>query len=353
MGNARKTSFNTELNTVSWGKAMPEGVPPPPQGGFSKKVKIVIAVLIGVILVMSVIAGISFLGQPLNNILGNRPANNLPSNTTPLRAVLKVDGGVTNGYWTRDVATDLPDYNSTVSYSVSDVGNLDASSVSISISIDGNPYSSNVVPSITTSNSYSSSFSYSTPNDKTNTVIIRANCQDSSDSYTLSIGSTFPRDWNMGNISPTVELFVTPKEQNLAAMKNEILKSKFILDPDWTALWEWVGSHITYSQGAYYHWQLSKETLQSRQGMCVDYSVLLCSLYRDGVFGPNDAYVVLGTGQGGYHAWVIVRLPVFGWYTLDPQENGGFLLNLVQNPFVISGYKAQYEFNDQQFNTVG
>jgi transglutaminase-like putative cysteine protease len=76
-------------------------------------------------------------------------------------------------------------------------------------------------------------------------------------------------------------------------------------------------------------------------------------MYRDGVFGPNDVYVVLGTGQGGYHAWVIVRLPILGWYTLDPQENGGFLLNLAQNPFVVSGYTAQYEFNDQQFLTVG
>jgi hypothetical protein len=77
-------------------------------------------------------------------------------------------------------------------------------------------------------------------------------------------------------------------------------------------------------------------------------------MYRDGVFGPNDAYVVCGTNaQGEGHAWVIVRLPVFGWYTLDPQENGGFFLNLASNPFVVSGYTGQYEFNDQQFITIG
>jgi transglutaminase-like putative cysteine protease len=340
---------------------MSEGSPPPPQDGGSKKWKIVIAVLIGAILVMSVIAGIRFLGQPSNNIpANNMPADNLPSNNTPLRAVLKVDGGVTNGYWTRDVSTDLPDYNSTVSYSVSDVGNLDASNVSISISIDGNPYSSNVIPSITTSNSYSSSFSYSTPDDKTSGVLIQASCQDSFDSYTLSIGSTFPSSpYASGGFSPTIaQLYITPNEQNLTAMKNSILKSKFILDPDWTALWTWVGSHITYENedSARYHWQFPKDTLQSKYGMCADYSTLLVSLYRGGVLGPNDAYVVLGTiplgnGQIGYHAWVIVRLPIFGWYTLEPQ-NGFFLVNLVTNPFFVSGYKAQYEFNDQQFSTV-
>jgi transglutaminase-like putative cysteine protease len=277
----------------------------------------------------------------------------------PNRAVLKVDGGVTNGYWTRDVATDLPDYESAVSYSVSDVGNLDASSVSISISIDGNPYSSNVIPSITTSNSYSSSFSYSTPYDTTSSVLIQANCQDSSDSYTLSIGSTFPSSPydSSGGFSQTIaELFVTPNEQNVVAMKNSILNSKFILDADWTALWDWVGGHITYEteDSATYHWQFPKDTLQSKYGMCADYSTLLVSLYRDGVFGPNDAYVVCGTNaQGEGHAWAIVRLPVFGWYTLDPQENGGFFLNLASNPFVVSGYTGQYEFNDQQFITIG
>jgi hypothetical protein len=324
---------------------MSKGIPPPPQDGGSKKGKIVIAVLISAILVIAVIAGISILGQPSNNIL---------SNIIQHRAVLKVDGGVTNGYWTRDVATDLPDYKGTVSYSVSDVGNLDASSVSISISIDGKPYSSNVIPSITMYNSYSSSLSYSTPYDKTDIVLISAKCQDSSDSYSLSIGSKFPSSPYAGDFSTIAELFVTPNEQNLVAMKNSILNSKGLLNPDWTALWEWVGSHITYEteDSANYHWQFPKDTLQSKYGMCADYSTLLVSMYRNGVFGPNDAYVVCGTnGQGRGHAWVMVRLPIIGWYTLEPQENGFFEIIFGQL-FSVGGYKAQYEFNDQQFKTV-
>ena len=337
--------------------------PPPPMAhkGFSKTAKIIIAILVVASVALASTTAV-LLSRPLqtgNNIQNNNPQNNNNpgGNTTPLRVVLKVDGGVTNGYWTRDVTTDLPDYESTVSYSVSDVGNRDASSVNISISIDGKPYSSNVIPSITTSNSYSSSFSYSTPYDQTNIVLIRVNCQDSSDSYTLSIGSTFPSSpYASSGFSPTIaEFFVTPNEQNLVATKNSILKSRFFLDPDWTALWEWVGSHIKYEteDSASYHWQFPKDTLQSKYGMCADYSTLLVSLYRDGVFGPNDTYVVLGTNQYGKgHAWVIVRLPVVGWYTLDPQENGGFLLNLIGNPFFVSGYTAQYEFNDQQFLTI-
>jgi hypothetical protein len=321
--------------------------------GFSKTAKIVIAIIV----VASVALASTFavlLSRPLqtgNNIQNNNPKDN----TTPLKVVLKVNGGVTNGYWTRDVTTDLPDYESTVSYSVSNVGNLDASSVNISIRIDGNSYSSNIIPSITTSNSYSSSFSYSTPYDKTNIVLIQANCQDSSDSCTLSIGSTFPSSpYASSDFSTIAELFVTPNEQNLVAMKNSILNSKFFLNPDWTALWEWVGSNINYENedSASYHWQFPKDTLQSKYGMCADYSTLLVSMYRDGVFGPDDAYVVLGTNQNGKgHAWVRVRLPIFGWYTLDPQENGGWL-NLLGNPLVVSGYTAQYEFNDQQYLTI-
>jgi hypothetical protein len=303
--------------------------------------------------VVGIFAGLSFIG-PLSNNLPSSNQNNGNSSTQQSKPVLTVDCSVTAGNWIRDSSTDLPDYESTVCYSLSNDGSLDASDVSISISIDSNPYLSNVIPSIAMSDSYTSSFSYSTPYDQTNNVDIVANCQDSSDSYTLSIGSKFPRYWDMGSISSTVELFITPKEQNLITMKSDILNSKFPLDPDWTALWAWVGSRITYESenSANYHWQFPKETLHSRQGMCVDYSVLLCSLYRDGVFGPNDVYVAIGTGQGGYHAWVIVRLPVFGWYTLEPQANLGFVVNPVIDPFVVSGYKAQYYFNDQQFNTV-
>jgi len=337
-----------------------EPPPPPKTLWLSKKYKIVITILIGAILIVGMLAGINFLGiKPLSNY-GNPSSNsnNGNDNTISTNVVLNVYCSVTDGNWIRDATTDLPDYESTVSYSISNSGNLDAQNVNISISIDGNPYSTNVIPLISVSDSYSSSFLYSTPYDQTNNVLIVASCHGFSDSHTLSIGSKFPSSpYAYSGFSTAIaELFVTPTEQNVVAMKNSILNSKFFLDADWTALWNWVGSHITYENedSASYHWQFPKDTLQLKYGMCADYSTLLVSLYRDGVFGPNDAYVVLGTNQNGKgHAWVIVRLPIFGWYTLDPQENGGFLLNLVQNPFVVSGYTGQYKFNDQQLIKIG
>jgi len=184
--------------------------PPMTHKGFSKTAKIVIAIIVVTCVAVASTSAV-LLSRHLQTQNNNPQNNNNPNdNTTPLRVVLKVDGGVTNGYWTRDVATDLPDYESTVSYSVSDVGNLDASSVSITISIDGKPYSSNIIPSITTSTSYSSSFSYSTPHDQTDSVLIRANCQDSSDSYTLSIGSTFPSSPYASGFSPTIAECLLP-----------------------------------------------------------------------------------------------------------------------------------------------
>ena len=86
--------------------------------------------------------------------------------------------------------------------------------------------------------------------------------------------------------------------------------------------------------------------------MCADYSVILVSMYRDGVFGPDDAFVVCGTNENGKgHAWVMVRLPIIGWYTIEPQENGLFEI-VVGQLFIVSGYTAQFEFNDQQYNKL-
>ena len=334
---------------------MLKGIPPPPQDGGSKKSKIVIAVLIGAILVMAVIAGINFLGQPSNNVPANNiPANDIPTNIIPLRAVLKVDGGVTNGYWTRDVATDLPDYESTVSYSVSDAGNLDASNVSISISIDGNIHSSNIIPSITMSNSYSSTFSVTTPYDSTSNVQIQAACHDSSDSDTLMVGSMFPRTWTQ---DPNVmKLFITPNETSVINMKNTILQGKFFLTADWIAIRDWVGSNVQYkfdnvSHGQEDYWQFSKETLALRKGDCEDSAILLCSLLRADGVSARDVYVVVGETQGVGHAWVSFKLfSLFGqdsWVRMEPTAGGNIAVDFFADLFsTFEGRNTYCSFND-------
>lgn len=314
-------------------------------------------IILSILLILVVITCAS-VGYLWSKYQSNYQSNNVygPSEQLTQRAILKISASITGNYWSRDNSTDLPICTSNIAYSISDVGNVDATNVAVTTTLNGFPYGNEMIPSVTTYDHNTYHFSVSTSYDKTSSVQIQASCRDSTDSYTLAIDSTFPRSWYVEGASPTVELFITPKEQNLVAMKNSILKNKFILDFDWIALRSWVGNNVNYNQAEVesntVHWQFPKETLQSRNGVCIDYSILLCSLYRAGVFGPNDVYVVVGmNGQSG-HAWVKVRLPIVGWYTLEPQVNGPGYVAILGDLLSVSGYDAVYEFNDQQFHMV-
>src|SRR3989304_5492258 len=54
------------------------------------------------------------------------------------KAILNVNGYVSNSYWTRNSVTDLPNYVSTVFCSVTNTGNSHASNVNLEIKVDGN-----------------------------------------------------------------------------------------------------------------------------------------------------------------------------------------------------------------------
>jgi hypothetical protein len=331
--------------------------PPPPPPSKLRRRYVIVAAALATILVVSIFAVVFLDGAPNNTALPFFQPTPAPTPTPVPRAVLDVSSFVAGARWVRDNSTDLPACLSTVTYVISDTGNAAAYSVAISITINGRSYSSLTVPEIASSDSYRSSFTVTTSYDTTSAVSIAASCPDSSDSGSLSVGATFPSSpYSSGNLDPTLcELFVTPNEANLAAMRETILDNKFFLNPDWTALWEWVGNNVDYLQedSSTYHWQFPKDTISSRYGMCADYSTLLVSLYRGGVFAPDDCYVVAGTNaEGNGHAWVAVRLPIVGWYTLEPQADGNFLVNLVANPFYVSGYTGQVKFNDQQFLTL-
>jgi transglutaminase-like putative cysteine protease len=270
-----------------------------------------------------------------------------------LRAVLSVNGYMYEGYWTRDTTTDSPNFVSTVKYSVSNIGNTNAVNISITIHIDGKLYSSNVIPLLAVSEIHYSSFSVSTVYDSSSNMFIQASCQDSMDSYTLSVGSKLPR-WT--DESSILKLYITPKEANVVSIKSSILKNKFPLVPNWIALRDWVGNSITYKYDSNVHgvdeyWQLPKETIELRTGDCEDHAILLCSLLRADGWSPNDVYVVIGKdGNGEGHAWVKINLGILGWQYLEPQANGWN--TLILDFFITSGYKAEYEFNDSQFHYV-
>jgi hypothetical protein len=333
--------------------------PPPPPTPSRQNRNIAMAASLTAVLIVSIFALVLLSGGN-----GSPNANPLPffqpsPTPTPVpRAVLEVTAGVDSAWWARDSSTDLPTYTSSDRYYVYNSGNAPASGVSITVTVDGQTYVSTVVPSIAASDSYSGMLTVSTPYDQTDSVVVSASCQDSSDSGSFTVGADFPSSpySSSGKLDQTLcELFVTPNEQILAAARQNILNTKFFLNPDWTALWTWVGNNVDYLQedSSTYHWQFPKDTLSSNYGMCADYSTLLVSLYRGGTFGPNDCYVVAGTNAEGHgHAWVIVKLPILGWYTLEPQADGNIIVSLLANPLYVSGYTGQYQFNDQQFITL-
>lgn len=312
-------------------------------------IAVVIVIILGSLLIHSQLQTKTYNGQ-------NAQQTPPPQITPPqvFKAVLSVNGYVYEGYWRRDTSTDLPNFVSNIRYSISNIGNANAVNVSITIYIDGKIYSSNLLPLLTFSEVHYSSFSVSTVYDLTENVLIQASCQDSIGSYTLSVGSKIPRYWTED--SNILKLYVTPKEANVVSIKNVILKNKFPVIPNWIALRDWVGNSITYKYDSTVHgvedfWQLPKETIELRTGDCEDYAILLVSLLRADGWSPNDVYVVLGKDSNGKgHAWVKINLGILGWQYLEPQANGWYTLLL--DFFIMSGYKAEYEFNDSQFHTV-
>jgi hypothetical protein len=333
--------------------------------------KVIIGLTTAVVIV--VILGSLFIHSQLHP---KSPSNgqNTQQQTSPapaLRAILRVNGYVYSGYWTRDTTTDLPNFVSNVKYSVSNIGNINAVNVSITIYIDGKTYSSNLLPLLTFSEVHYSSFSVSTVYDLTENVLIQASCKDSIGSYTLSVGSKIPRYWTED--SNILKLYVTPKEANVVSIKNVILKNKFPLTPNWIALKDWVSSNIKYppddidgdgdpdydyiNHGEWEYYQLPKETLQIRTGDCEDYAILLVSLLRADGWSPNDVYVVFGkNSEGKGHAWAKIKVNlvlVSVWYNLEPQVGGWNIFDIALDTWYCSGYQAEFYFNDSQFHTVG
>jgi hypothetical protein len=326
---------------------------------FSRTARIVIGLIVVACVVLAALLLSSGPLQTGSNSQSPSSGNNSGGNTIQHKAVLDVEASVSNGYWMRDATTDLPDYESTISYSVSNTGNLDATNVTISISINSNQYSSNVVSSITVYGSYSNYFSYPTPYDQTNSVLIQATCQDSTDSSSLMIGSNLPR--SMPRDSEVLMLYITPKELNAVTMKTNIVKSKFFLTPDWMAIRDWVGGNIQYkfdniSHGQEDYWQLPKETLALRTGDCEDSAILLATLLRADGISASDVYVFVGTSGENGHAWVSFKwlntLGIESWIRLEPTSGGNIIYDFFNDlGGTLQNRQCWYSFNDMYYNS--
>ncbi|HKZ93148.1 MAG TPA: transglutaminase domain-containing protein [Candidatus Bathyarchaeia archaeon] len=256
----------------------------------------------------------------------------------------------------RSSTTDLPEYSAIVTYSVSNTGNADASSIEVTVRVDGEILSQQPISVLRPSGEYTGSFSLSMEYDSSNTVAIDASCSSSSDSTSIVLDASLLRSPSVPSDQELSKLYITPNEVNVSSTEDNIVSNKFLLLPNWVALRDWVGNNIDYKYDSEAHgktefWQLPHETLQLRTGDCEGFSILLCSLLRANGWSENDVYVVLGEQDGSYHAWVKINLGVLGWYNIEPQADGWN--TLIGDFLSLPGYASIGYFNDTQFHWTG
>jgi len=293
------------------------------------------AVFIALALAVLIASGISFSYiWPRNTTLPQGPPGGTSSQTQPqaYKTVLKVTAYVSDGYWSRDNVTGLPDYTSDVAYSVSNIGNMGAANVMVTVTLNGQLLRNDTIPSLTIYDQRTYYLPISTLYDSKSAIHVQATCEDSADSCTLAVGCDFPRTFTQD--PEVLKLYITPIDTSVVNLKNAIVKSKFFLTPDWIAIRDWVGGNIHYefdnvSHGQEDYWQLPKETLSLRTGDCEDSAILLCSLLRADGVSATDVYVFVGTSQGQGHAWVSFKwfnaLGIESWIRLEPTFGGNIL----------------------------
>jgi predicted transglutaminase-like cysteine proteinase len=234
------------------------------------------------------------------------------------------------------------------------MGNETAQNVTLAIIVDGETQETNLIQSLSVSDSANYSMVVPAASGELHLVSLQASCEDSVDAYSFSFGADVPRAFS--DAPELAKLFVTPREPSLVALKDEVLKDTPLKVKDWIALRNWVGNNIQYRHddavhGVRDYWQFGKETVSLKTGDCEDFAILLCSLLRATGYSPDDVYVVIGKNPNGYHAWVKINLGLLGWYNLEPQENGW--ATFVGDFLTLSDYQALYQFNDQQFHQIG
>jgi len=299
----------------------------------------VIAVVLVIVVAVFVLDTTSLLNPILERLSLREPE-------ATSNAVLRVDGYA-------DEANTPEDFY-TIAYSVLNTGNTTAQNVTLVAVVDGETQETELIPSLSVSDSANYSLVLPLTSDELHIVSLQASCTDSVDAYLFSFGADVPRAFS--DDAELVKLFVTPREPSLVALKDEVLKDALLKVKDWIALRNWVGNNIKYEHddavhGVRDYWQFGKETVALKTGDCEDFSILLCSLLRAAGYSPDDVYVVIGKNPKGYHAWVKINLGSLGWYNLEPQENGWATGAI--DLLTLSDYQALYQFNDQQFHQIG
>jgi hypothetical protein len=324
--------------------------PPPPMSlkrGRSKSAKIALGlVLITVIIVVSFF--VLFANSISPGLIGDSPNPLIP--IIIYAPKLEVNVQEQAGVWSRNSYSNLPELEKGIALSVRNTGNIEAQEIKVTIKEDWVTINEYYIASLQPSESNSYSFSVHINYDSTKAISVETVCPQSSDDESISIAANLPRQFDQA----LCQLYITPQEQNLVNLKNQIINDKFILTPNWMSLRDWVGNNIQYrydsaSHGQDDYWQLPKETMSLRTGDCEDFSIMLCSLLRADGWSSNNAYVVVGEKDGSYHAWVRIIWSGIE-YNIEPQKNGWS--TLLGDYMSLSGYDAQHVFNDSQFGAA-
>lgn len=262
---------------------------------------------------------------------------------------LQVDGYLVDDFWERG-ADDLPVLVAAVNYVVRNVGNASADVVTVEITLDSEFFSTETVNNLLPDAEYANSVSFSLDYDKSKTVEIEAFSGNATAYWNYTVDAELPRQPPRS----MMRLFVTPDEQSVESAYDEIMGG--IVFVHWIAIRDWVGRNIDYvddyeAHGVNDFWQLSEETLESRTGDSEDFAILLCSLLRRDGWSAEDVYVVIGQNEhGDFHAWVKIKIPMVGWYNIEPQQGGWY--TLFGDYVALHGYTAVYNFNDQYFKEI-
>ena len=187
--------------------------------------------------------------------------------------------------------------------------------------------------------------------DQTKTVEVETSCENVTDSWSYTIDAELPRQLAWG----VSKLFITPNEEFVQSAYREVMSGFGPIPIHWIAIREWVADseNIEYvndydSHSVSEFWQLGRETLQSRTGDCEDFAILLCSLLRADGWSEEEVYVVIGQNEAGdYHAWVKIKIPLVGWYNIEPRQGGWY--TLFGDFVALHGFTAAYNFNDHYF----
>ncbi len=222
--------------------------------------------------------------------------------------------------------------------------------MNVEITLDSEFLSTETIRNLLPDSEYVNSVSFSLDYDQSKTVEIEAFSGNSTAYWNYTVDAELPRQpsWGM------MRLFVTPDERSVESAYKEIMGG--IVFVHWIAIRDWVGKSIDYmndyeSHDANEFWQLGKETLESRTGDSEDFAILLCSLLRRDGWSAEDVYVVIGQNEAGdFHAWVKIKIPMVGWYNIEPQQGGWY--TLVGDYVALHGYSAIYNFNDEYFIEV-